>query len=266
MPDLPALAWTSPALAWTRPAALPTPAHPLPAVQAPAGRAQRPAGPFKEALVFMLGGGNYLEYESLRWVLLMASHAQHSCFQGKSEPWFGLKGLLRPISRLLPDQLVHRRCHVACGLKLDHPSIPSCFTHPQLLGQPGAAGGQAHRVRRHRAAGGGAVLAAAVSAGSEERRRARTCACIAQHNLHLMPAGWTCSALAGMHFRMHFPLTFARFSCLLHPLIVRLQHCPLTAPHVDPSDSKAAAQSMSMSNNQRPQLAQPSLSVSVSQS
>ena len=37
-------------------------------LQLPAGRAQRPAGPFKEALVFMVGGGNYLEYESLRWV------------------------------------------------------------------------------------------------------------------------------------------------------------------------------------------------------
>lgn len=35
-------------------------------MQAPAGRAQRPAGPFKEAIVFMIGGGNYLEYESLR--------------------------------------------------------------------------------------------------------------------------------------------------------------------------------------------------------
>lgn len=38
----------------------------LPLLQAPAGRAQRPAGPFKEAIVFMVGGGNYLEYESLR--------------------------------------------------------------------------------------------------------------------------------------------------------------------------------------------------------
>jgi hypothetical protein len=33
--------------------------------KAPAGRAQRPAGPFKEAIVFMIGGGNYLEWESL---------------------------------------------------------------------------------------------------------------------------------------------------------------------------------------------------------
>jgi len=31
----------------------------------PAGKAQRPAGPFKEAIVFMIGGGNYLEWESL---------------------------------------------------------------------------------------------------------------------------------------------------------------------------------------------------------
>ncbi|KAL4519913.1 hypothetical protein Ndes2526B_g01526 [Nannochloris sp. 'desiccata'] len=31
----------------------------------PGGRAQRPAGPFKEAIVFMIGGGNYLEWESL---------------------------------------------------------------------------------------------------------------------------------------------------------------------------------------------------------
>lgn len=40
----------------------------------PAGRAQRPAGPFKEALVFMVGGGNYLEYESL------------SCWASRSQP------------------------------------------------------------------------------------------------------------------------------------------------------------------------------------
>ena len=33
--------------------------------KAPAGRAQRPTGPFKEAIVFMIGGGNYLEWESL---------------------------------------------------------------------------------------------------------------------------------------------------------------------------------------------------------
>lgn len=51
----------------TQPDTHPTPhAAPFPPLQAPAGRAQRPAGPFKEALVFMLGGGNYLEYESLR--------------------------------------------------------------------------------------------------------------------------------------------------------------------------------------------------------
>lgn len=31
----------------------------------PMGKAQRPAGPFKEAIVFMIGGGNYLEWESL---------------------------------------------------------------------------------------------------------------------------------------------------------------------------------------------------------
>lgn len=37
-----------------------------PLAQSPAGRAQRPAGPFKEAIVFMIGGGNYLEAESLR--------------------------------------------------------------------------------------------------------------------------------------------------------------------------------------------------------
>lgn len=36
------------------------------------GKAARAAGPFKEAIVFMIGGGNYLEYESLAtW----ASHA-----------------------------------------------------------------------------------------------------------------------------------------------------------------------------------------------
>lgn len=48
--------------------AQPVPPAPREAVQAPVGRAQRPAGPFKEAIVFMLGGGNYLEYESLRCV------------------------------------------------------------------------------------------------------------------------------------------------------------------------------------------------------
>ncbi|PSC71004.1 SEC1 family transport SLY1-like [Micractinium conductrix] len=42
--------------------------------KAPAGRAQRPAGPFKESLVFMLGGGNYLEYESL------------SCWASRAQP------------------------------------------------------------------------------------------------------------------------------------------------------------------------------------
>lgn len=54
-----------------------------------------------------------------------------------------------------------------------HPStlIPSI---PQLLGQPGAASSQAHRVRRHRPAGWGAVPAAAVRTGSEERRSAGT--------------------------------------------------------------------------------------------
>ena len=33
--------------------------------KAPMGKAQRPAGSFKEAVVFMIGGGNYLEWESL---------------------------------------------------------------------------------------------------------------------------------------------------------------------------------------------------------
>ncbi|KAL4448182.1 hypothetical protein ABPG75_005401 [Micractinium tetrahymenae] len=42
--------------------------------KAPAGRAQRPAGPFKEAIVFVLGGGNYLEYESL------------SCWASRAQP------------------------------------------------------------------------------------------------------------------------------------------------------------------------------------
>ncbi|KAI3426451.1 hypothetical protein D9Q98_008818 [Chlorella vulgaris] len=40
----------------------------------PAGRAQRPPGPFKEALVFMVGGGNYLEAESL------------SCWASRAQP------------------------------------------------------------------------------------------------------------------------------------------------------------------------------------
>lgn len=41
--------------------------------KAPLGKAQRPAGGFKEAIVFMIGGGNYLEYESLA---VWASRAQ----------------------------------------------------------------------------------------------------------------------------------------------------------------------------------------------
>ncbi len=43
-------------------------------LQAPAGRAARPSGPFKEAVVFMIGGGNYLEYESLM------------CWAGRAQP------------------------------------------------------------------------------------------------------------------------------------------------------------------------------------
>lgn len=35
------------------------------AAQAAPGRASKAAGPHKEAIVFMIGGGNYLEYESL---------------------------------------------------------------------------------------------------------------------------------------------------------------------------------------------------------
>lgn len=35
------------------------------AVQAALGRSSKALGPFKEAIVFMVGGGNYLEYESL---------------------------------------------------------------------------------------------------------------------------------------------------------------------------------------------------------
>ncbi len=35
------------------------------ALQAPAGRPSRAAGPYREAIVFMIGGGNYLEAESL---------------------------------------------------------------------------------------------------------------------------------------------------------------------------------------------------------
>lgn len=41
--------------------------------RAPAGKAQRPTTPFKEAIVFMIGGGNYLEWESL---LCWAARAQ----------------------------------------------------------------------------------------------------------------------------------------------------------------------------------------------
>ncbi|GAB4817085.1 hypothetical protein N2152v2_004131 [Parachlorella kessleri] len=42
--------------------------------KAPAGRAAKPSGPFKEAVVFMIGGGNYLEAESL------------SCWAGRAQP------------------------------------------------------------------------------------------------------------------------------------------------------------------------------------
>ena len=42
-------------------------------VQVVSGRTSKAAGPFKEAVVFMIGGGNYLEYESLS---LYASRSQ----------------------------------------------------------------------------------------------------------------------------------------------------------------------------------------------
>ncbi len=42
-------------------------------MQVVSGRASKAAGPFKEAVVFMIGGGNYLEYESLS---LYASKSQ----------------------------------------------------------------------------------------------------------------------------------------------------------------------------------------------
>jgi len=42
-------------------------------VQVVSGRASKAVGPFKEAVVFMIGGGNYLEYESLS---LYASKSQ----------------------------------------------------------------------------------------------------------------------------------------------------------------------------------------------
>lgn len=34
-------------------------------MQTAPGRASKAVGPYKEAIVFMIGGGNYLEYESL---------------------------------------------------------------------------------------------------------------------------------------------------------------------------------------------------------
>lgn len=34
-------------------------------MQVASGRTSKAMGPFKEAIVFMVGGGNYLEYESL---------------------------------------------------------------------------------------------------------------------------------------------------------------------------------------------------------
>ena len=42
-------------------------------MQVVAGRTSKAVGPFKEAVVFMIGGGNYLEYESLS---LYASRSQ----------------------------------------------------------------------------------------------------------------------------------------------------------------------------------------------
>ena len=41
--------------------------------QVVSGRTSKAAGPFKEAVVFMIGGGNYLEYECLS---LYASRSQ----------------------------------------------------------------------------------------------------------------------------------------------------------------------------------------------
>lgn len=58
--------------------------------KAPAGRAQRPAGPFKEAVVFMLGGGNYLEYESL------------SCWASRAQPT--PKHIVYGATELLPGE------------------------------------------------------------------------------------------------------------------------------------------------------------------
>lgn len=43
------------------------------AMQVVSGRTSKAAGPFKEAVVFMIGGGNYLEHESLS---LYASRSQ----------------------------------------------------------------------------------------------------------------------------------------------------------------------------------------------
>jgi len=53
--------------------------------KAPAGRAQRPAGPFKEAIVFTVGGGNYLEWESLVCWAARAQPAPKTILYGATE-------------------------------------------------------------------------------------------------------------------------------------------------------------------------------------
>ena len=55
--------------------------------QAAPGRTVRQTGPFREAIVFMIGGGNYLEYESLvTWAARRCKRlpciALHSCPPG----------------------------------------------------------------------------------------------------------------------------------------------------------------------------------------
>ena len=46
-------------------------------MQAPLGKPARAAGPSREAIVFMIGGGNYLEYESLVTWASRAQPAKH---------------------------------------------------------------------------------------------------------------------------------------------------------------------------------------------
>lgn len=62
-----------------------TPPHPPHHAQAPAGAGPRPAGPFRQAIVFMVGGGNYLEAESLQCWASRAQPAPKHVVYGATE-------------------------------------------------------------------------------------------------------------------------------------------------------------------------------------